>query len=286
MISALPLPPEIEKGLREARRVLIATDFDGTLCPIAERPSKVQLAPAMQDILSRAAVSQSLTVAVISGRAVSDLQSRLPLDLLFSGNHGLQVVGRGLSFVHQGARQLRFSLSGACETLARTLRSWPGAWIENKGLSATLHFREVEECHHHALLLAAGQALGTLNRHLDLSVGKQALEIRPNVHWDKGSALRYIQNEAGPFDVCICLGDDRTDEDMFRANRGQFNVGIGTSKLTAITHVLSDAGEVAVLLSKIVELRGWSRHSHVAACAVAARTSAMGGSATAHDDGV
>ena len=240
--------------------------------------------PALLDTLERAAMSQFLTVAVISGRAVGDLQSRLPLDIFFAGNHGLQITGRGLNYVHPGARQLRFSLSGACESLARIVHQWPGAWIENKGLSATLHFREVEPCHHAALLVAVGNALTGLGRHLDLSAGKLAVEIRPNVCWDKGSALRYIQNQAGPFDLCIGLGDDPGDEAMFRANYGQFNIRVGSVRLAGATHSLADPGEVAALLAKIVELRGWKRPAHCAR-AMPDRVSAMGGAAASQHEG-
>ena len=49
-------------------------------------------------------------------------------------------------------------------------------------------------------------------------VRNRALEIGPRVPWDKGKALRCIRANEGPFDACVCVGDERTDESMFRAN--------------------------------------------------------------------
>jgi trehalose 6-phosphate phosphatase len=256
MTYCLSALPEVDRRLEDARRVLIATDFDGTLCPIAQTPSEVHLAPATIEILRHAVGCQRLTLAVISGRALQDVRCRLPLDVLFAGNHGLEIAGGGLSFVHDGARQLRSSLSNACKALTAVLSQWPSAWIEDKGLSATLHFRKVDHRHHNSLLFAARRAVGALGRVLALRVGRLALEIRPKVRWDKGSALQYIHEKAGPFDACICLGDDRTDESMFRANSSQLNIRVGGLTATAATHYLLDSTEVAIFLSHIVDICG------------------------------
>ncbi len=246
---------ELDAMLAGKNRVLIASDFDGTLCPIAGSPSEVQLAPAMLEVLRRTAACPRLSLAVISGRALSDIQCRLPFNIFFAGNHGLEVAGGGLAYEHSGARQLRSSVSGACRILSDTVRQWPGAWVEDKGLSATLHFRQVDQRHHNPMLFSMRRSLGALGASLSLRVGRQALEIRPKVPWDKGNALRYLLEKAGPFDACVCLGDDQTDESMFRANSGQMNIRIGRSaSRTAATHYLLDPAEVAIVLSHIVDL--------------------------------
>lgn len=262
---------EIDARLRSARRILIATDFDGTLCPIADSPFEVHVAPATLEVLRHAAACSRLTLAVISGRALADVRCRLPLDIAFAGNHGLEIAGGGLSFEHAGARQLRPVLAEACAALAGVLREWPAAWVEDKGLSATLHFRKVDQRHHNALLFAARRCLGAFGPQLALRAGKRALEIRPKVQWDKGSALQHIVEQTGPFDVAVCLGDDGTDETMFRANSGQLNIRIGCCTGTAATHYLSDPAEVTILLSHIVDIC----NSEVQAPLTTAQASAM-----------
>ncbi len=250
-LSALP---EIDTLLHGTKRILVATDFDGTLCPIANAPSEVHVAPATLEILRYATACKRLTLAVISGRALVDVRRRLPLDIAFAGNHGLEITGGGLNFEHAAARQLRPLLASACEALAGALHEWPAAWVEDKGLSATLHFRRVDQRHHNSLLFAARSSLGGFGPQFALRAGNRALEVRPRVQWDKGSALRYIQEQTGPLDGCVGIGDDRTDETMFRANRDQLNIRIGCARRTAATYYLSDSVEVAILLSHIVDV--------------------------------
>ncbi|HTW63477.1 MAG TPA: trehalose-phosphatase [Bryobacteraceae bacterium] len=256
MKYCLSVLSEIDSRLAGAARILVATDFDGTLCPIVETPSEARLAPATIEILRHVMACPQLTLAVISGRALADVRRRLPFDIVVAGNHGLELAGGGLDFEHAGARDLRPMLARACEALTALLRDWPAAWIEDKGLSATLHFRKVDPRNHNPLLFAARRALGGFGKQLALRAGKMALEVRPRVSWDKGSALGYIRENAGPFDACICLGDDQTDESMFRANPGGVNIRIGCSIGTAASHYLAGPNEVAILLSHIVDVHG------------------------------
>jgi trehalose 6-phosphate phosphatase len=257
--------PDIDARLRATGRILIATDFDGTLCPIAETPSAVHLAPATLEVLRRASACSRITLAVISGRALADVKRRIPLDIAFAGNHGLEISGPGIQFEHAAARRLRPAIAAACESLQGILRQWPGACIEDKGWSATLHFRKVDRSLHRSLLFAARRLLASYGSQLALRAGNRALEVRPKVAWDKGHALEFIQAKQGPFDACICIGDDQTDETMFRANRNHVNIRIGRGRPTAATHYLSDSSEVPILLSHIVDLcdrapySGWIR---------------------------
>lgn len=278
MKYCLSMLREVDTVLRGPGRVLIATDFDGTLCPIADTPSEVHLRPATLEILRHATTCPRLTMAVISGRALADIRHRLPLNMVFAGNHGLEIAGGGIIFEHDGARQVRPAVAGACEALTGLLPQWPAAWVEDKGLSATLHFRQVDQRHHNTLLHAARHCVGAFGPQLSLRVGKRALEVRPKVQWDKGSAFEYIRERAGPFDACICLGDDRTDESMFRANRGQLNVRIGCALGSAATHYLSDPTEAIILLSHIVDICGsQSRLPWRTDLAVSAHAGEMGG---------
>lgn len=254
MKYCLSVLPEIDARLTGAARVLIATDFDGTLCPITDMPSEARPAPAMIEVLRHVIRSSPLTLAVISGRALADVRCRVPLDVIFGGNHGLELAGGGFNFAHQGAQQLRPALVGACAALQALTRDWPAAWVEDKGLSATLHFRKVDPRNHSPLLFAARRSLGGFGTQLALRVGKMALEVRPRVSWDKGSAVQYIREHAGPFELCICIGDDQTDESMFRANRADLNVRVGCSNTSAASHYLAGPNEVAILLSHIVDV--------------------------------
>lgn len=255
---------EVDARLQTVQRLLIASDFDGTLCPIAESPSDVHVAPAMLETVRRLARCPQITFAVISGRGVEDVAKRLPVDITFSGNHGLEMRGRGLDFEHPKTSEFRSDIAGACTSLTDALRSWPGAWVEDKRLSATVHYRKVEARQHNALLFAVRQCLRSFGTRLSYRAGNLVFEVRPRLPWGKGAALWLISERSGPFDLCICLGDDRTDETMFRANADGLNIKVRLAHGTHASHYLSDPNEVAIFLSHVLDLCEFKSSTDVA----------------------
>lgn len=245
---------EVDARLQATRRLLIVSDFDGSLCPIADSPEDVYVAPAMLETVRRLARCQRITLAVISGRAVEDVSKRLPVNITFSGNHGLEIRGCGLNFEHPRASEFRSDIIDACASLADVLRGWSGAWVEDKRLSATVHYRKVEPRQHNSLLFAVRQSLRPFGTRLAYRAGNLAFEVRPGLPWNKGAALSLIRERSGPFDACICIGDDRTDETMFHANPDGLNIKVRCTQPTNATHYLSDPGEVALFLSHVLDL--------------------------------
>jgi trehalose 6-phosphate phosphatase len=148
----------------------------------------------------------------------------------------------------------RAALEAACETLAAVARNWEGSWVEDKRLSATLHYRKADPRCHRALRFAARKALARFGAGFSLRAGNKALEICPRANWDKGSALEYVRRALGPFDLSIAVGDDRTDEAMFRANAGQINVKVGPARPTLAQFHLSDYTETAVFLEHVLDM--------------------------------
>lgn len=242
---------EIDAALASAQRVLIASDFDGTLCPIVESPGEARLPPATAEILRRVCGCGKITLAVLSGRTVEDVRRRVPAGHVYSGNHGLEIQGCGVEFEHSVAAELRPTLVAACQELSAVARDWPGAWVEDKRLTATLHYRKVDPRCHYALRFATRKRLACFGDKFRYRAGKKALEICPRIDWDKGSALNHIRERLGPFDVCICLGDDRTDESMFLANSGQLNIRVCGDGPTHANLFLSNAAETPIVLEHI-----------------------------------
>jgi trehalose 6-phosphate phosphatase len=242
---------EIEAALVQAHRVLIASDFDGTLCPITETPGEARLPLDTAEILRFMRGCEGIMFAILSGRTLADVRQRMPSGHVYSGNHGLEIHGRGLKFEHLEAAGLRQELYAACQEVSAAASEWPGAWVEDKRLTATLHYRNVDPDCHRALRFAVRKRLASFGRKFRLRSGKKALEICPRVDWDKGSALRYIIERLGPFDVCICLGDDRTDESMFLANSGQLNIRVGCDGPTHADLFLSSAAETPIVLEYV-----------------------------------
>ncbi|HVW08107.1 MAG TPA: trehalose-phosphatase [Bryobacteraceae bacterium] len=256
MKSGLSLLNAVDSMLCGSGRILIASDFDGTLSPLVDKPADANLASAALTAVESVLACSRLTLAVITGRRLADIERRLPPGVIFSGNHGLEIRGGGLRFEHDAAWHLRPVIAKSCEALEAATAPWPAAWVEDKELTATLHFRKVAPEYRETLLYAARRALGAFGPKISMRAGRDALEIRPRVPWNKGSALEYIYREAGPFESCICLGDDRTDESMFRAGCCNVSVRVGSSRVTAAAYCLPEPCDVSQLFSHIAEVCG------------------------------
>lgn len=244
----------LEVDLRAARQVLLFSDFDGTLVPISDRPEDAVLDPQVARTLSMLAKTDKVSLSIVSGRQLKDLRTRVGLgEIAYAGNHGLEIEGSGMSFRAPSA-----FMSGEIEQLigelAPSVAEIPGAWIENKGLSASVHYRQSRRADVPRLLDAVRQIAAPL---LDagraiLRNGKMVLEIRPAADWNKGHAVRWLADrmsspESPP--ALIYLGDDETDEDAFAALRGETTVCVGENPGTAANYAVRDPEQVHFFLN-------------------------------------
>ena len=119
-------------------------------------------------------------------RRKSQGRRTLPLEIVFAGNHGLEISGSGLNFEHAEARRLRPLIASAYEALTEVLNEWPAAWIEDKGLTATPHFRSIAQHHRRALLFAARCSLAHFGQCLALVLGIELSKLAPEFHGTRG----------------------------------------------------------------------------------------------------
>jgi trehalose-phosphatase len=177
-----------------------------------------------------------------------DLARRLDLDVLLAANHGLEIGGRGLSFQNEQAESRRGVLHRMCGQLARVLTGIPGAWVEDKGLTASVHFRGVEDSRKDEMASLVHSIVAADRDGLEVRKGNQVLEILPRVEWNKGSAVRWILDRRQGVGTAFCyLGDDVTDEDVFRSMEG-ITIRVGEEGPTAARFEVRNTIEVAVFL--------------------------------------
>jgi trehalose 6-phosphate phosphatase len=226
---ALERVPDWKAGWRESGTLVLLLDFDGTLAPIVERPELAAMPHETRAALSALMEAPGVEVAVVSGRGLADVRERAAIPgIAYAGNHGMEIEGAGLHRIHPGAQAARPALDAVLSRLVPALDRIPGAFAEDKGLTLSIHFRladparedEVRDVVH-----AAAQ------EHADLRVteGKKVLEVRPRVEWDKGRAVLFLLGQMRPpaGAPVLYLGDDRTDEDAFRALSGWDGAGEG-----------------------------------------------------------
>ncbi|MBB5716652.1 trehalose-phosphatase [Sphingomonas aerophila] len=228
----LPAPPE--ELLRESSLFL---DFDGTLVAIAEQPDAVIVEEVLKSLLPRLLVSLQGRVAIISGRALGEID-RLLVGGRFaaSGSHGLEVRfpdGRLITPATPAA------LSEVVADMRALKRATPGLVVEEKPFGAALHYRTApaaeEACRALATKLAERDGL-------TLQPGKMVFEIKVAGE-DKGTALRALM--ADPVMAAgrpIFIGDDHTDEVAFEAaaTMGGTGILVGPARPTAARYRLVD----------------------------------------------
>jgi len=236
------LPPDLGSALRALagrRPLLLSSDYDGVLARLRDDPSDAVPEAGVAEVLARLAAVDGVTVALVSGRGVADLQSTSGLSGPFRwvGSHGAEFDGP-LTGELAGRRD------DLAERLAPLVAGTEGARLEVKPASVAVHVRQVADRGAAATLLA--EARSRADSSLTLKPGKDVLELAVT-DADKGSALRRLADELGAV-ATLYLGDDLTDEDAFRAlGADDVTVKIGDGETAARHRVPDTVGAVALL---------------------------------------
>ncbi|MBI4227562.1 MAG: trehalose-phosphatase [Candidatus Omnitrophica bacterium] len=257
--------PALQRRVAAADRLLVFLDYDGTLTPIADHPSRARLSASLRRLLERLARRADIHVALISGRRLSDLKRMTGVPgLCYIGNHGLELESPACRYVNPGAQAARPLLRQIARRLRAAVRPIPGAWVEDKGLTLSLHYRAVLP--QKALLVRNGfyEVLEPylVQRRVHVTTGKQVLEVRPPVRWTKGTIVEWLLARclasAGEASVIpIYVGDDDTDEEAFAALQDDgITVAVGPSTpLTRARYTVNTPADVRRLLQQLLEAR-------------------------------
>lgn len=247
---------EIAGRLAAPPRLLVACDFDGTLTALASDPDNVELPPPAMAALRRIQSAPGVSLAVISGRSLTDLIPRIPLPgITFAGNHGLELRGLGLDGERHEAKAAKPLLKAMAQQLEEAIGGVPGIRIENKELSLTVHVRNVILSHQDLVTRHVREA-GAREPALRLQEGNQVLELLPAIAWDKGSALRQIASRLGlPNSAVFYAGDDTTDEAAFAVVKNGVTVRVGPPRNTTARWTANDPADVWTLLNQLAALR-------------------------------
>ncbi len=246
----------VEKRLAEigtGRPLCIFLDYDGTLVPIRQKPGLAALHPARRRLLER--LSGTAFVCVVSGRSLANLKERVGIPgLSYVGNHGLEIRHGGRTWVHPKARTIEPKLEEAAERIEAGLAVFPGAFVERKGVTASVHHRNMAPRLLPRLKAAVRRAIAPAGSRILLAEGKKVLELLPNVAWHKGRAVRKVLQllKPGPGAALVYIGDDRTDEDAFAMlGRKAVTVRVGSRGPTRAEFRLPDVASVWRLLGRL-----------------------------------
>jgi trehalose 6-phosphate phosphatase len=226
----------------EPRLAGLFLDVDGVLAPIVARPEDARVPEETRAELRRLSETYAL-VACISGRVSDDARRVVGVpELVYVGSHGLEL--------QPGADEWTARLR---DFLAEV--DWPR--VENKGVTAALHYRGVAD---ESAALIKLEQIGERAREVGFTArfGRKVLELVPPIRGDKGTAVRALLAERG-LARALYAGDDTTDLDAFRALEG-LEVGVRVAVasaegppalLRAADLVVADSGELRNLLQRL-----------------------------------
>ena len=196
-----------------ANRVLFL-DYDGTLVPFAGDPQLAAPDKELSDLLDH--LSMRADVVLISGREKITMDKwfgKLPIGMIAEHGAWSKKKGQSWRMPKELNAQWKKEVLPVLEFFADRL---PGAFVEEKEFSTVFHYREADPELSAIRLRDLTSNLTHLTTLLDLHTlrGNKVLEVRMG-GVEKGTAALAFLAEA-KYDFCLAIGDDWTDEDLFR----------------------------------------------------------------------
>lgn len=233
--------------LPKAQHIGLMLDYDGTLTPIVENPKDAQIAEDKLNILKQLAQSPKISLAIVSGRSVQQLEGFLgdltSFSVIFCGLHGGEIVQysekRVLKTPLPSIQEKVAHFKSDLESLLAAENILDRIFLEDKGYSLAMHYRLAGEPSKAIAMDCFCTAFKGLNGKMEAfrsQEGKEVLELVPK-DFSKGACVEFLMDywhrESSGIDrYPIYVGDDLTDEAAFiSVNRlGGTSVRVGESK--------------------------------------------------------
>lgn len=240
------------RSIKKAKRRLLFFDYDGTLMPFTKLPSMAAPNEEVVQILSALTADESNTVVIISGRDIDTLDKWLGnMNLIIVAEHGALI-----KYPHRKWETLIDADDNWKKNVLPTLELFSkrctGSFIEEKKYSLAWHYRNVQKqlgfFRSRELIQNLSHILA--NTPLQVVDGNKVIEVRiANIN--KGMVAKRIMGEV-EHDFVMAMGDDKTDEDMFKAlEHDAVTIKIGQG-ITTASYMISRQDEVILFLNNLI----------------------------------
>ena len=207
----------LEPIARDPAHGAVLLDFDGTLSHIVARPELATPVPGVRDTLA-ALAGRYAVVAVVSGRSTKEVRSLVDVPgLRYAGHYGAETGGASLP-------------PSARDEVTVVAERVPGAWVEDKGSSVAVHYRQAPDPPAARESLAEPLRLVAREHGLEAIEGKMVIELVPGDRPRKGSAVLRLARDSGATSV-LYAGDDLADLEAFEALDDLQAGGVDTIKV-------------------------------------------------------
>ena len=236
-----------------AKKRLLFLDYDGTLMPFSKRPEDAYPDKEVLSMLEQLSNEPRNNVVVISGRDSATLEKwlgHLPLSIV--AEHGASYKDRGN--VWRSLSGLDTDWKNSIRRLMNSYCALPGTFIEEKAHSLAWHFRmaDAKAAEPYAQKLINELQIRLDSEELDILKGNKVVEVKSSLINKGKAALRFITRNN--YDFIMAIGDDMTDEDMFKVmplNAVTIKVG---SNASAAGYYLRSTTEVRAFLHELLEV--------------------------------
>ncbi|RMZ82183.1 hypothetical protein DV738_g1910, partial [Chaetothyriales sp. CBS 135597] len=260
---------KLQRAYRAASKRLFMFDYDGTLTPIVKDPNAAIPTDKITRTLKFLAEDPRNSVWIISGRDAAFLEAHLGhvSELGLSAEHGCFLRAPGSDHWENLAASMDMAWQAKVVNIfTHYTERTPGSWIERKRVALTWHYRQADPDFG---LFQAQEAMKVLQEEVgkkwdvEVMAGKANLEVRPrfvNKGYIASSLVKEASRGTEKPGFVLCLGDDRTDEDMFRALQETdlpkehiftCTVGASSKKTLAHWHLLEPADVIASIASLV-----------------------------------
>ncbi|HEV9038122.1 MAG TPA: bifunctional alpha,alpha-trehalose-phosphate synthase (UDP-forming)/trehalose-phosphatase [Puia sp.] len=248
---------QLLESYRHAQKRLIFLDYDGTLMPFFIQPSLAKPSDMVLETLSKLAEDERNSICIISGRDSDTLEAWLgQLPIHIAAEHGARIRYRGAAWQNLVVPPAKWK-EDIIPIMDHYSEQCPGSFVEQKDFSMVWHFRNADPQVASKLKTDLYGVLTGISasRSFQVTMGKQIVEVRSR-QMDKGTFVsNLLGREAGDF--ILAIGDDRTDEDMFRAladKKCAYTIKVGYESSHALFNVHTPQSVIS-LLSTLGHLR-------------------------------
>lgn len=234
--------PNVAKYLKEriaaAERRAVFLDYDGTLTPFVKDPQMAAPDKELGNIINEISEDERNNLTIISGRDKETLERWFGMyDINLVAEHGVWLKEKGNDWIKIAAVSNKW-MPYVRPIMESFVVRTPGSFIETKNYSLVWHYRnaEIEQSDLRANELKEALSSMILNHNLEILEGNKVIEVK-NGGINKGSAAMHVLGNK-QYDEIIAIGDDWTDEYMFRyLPKKSITIKRGSSNSNAIYKV-------------------------------------------------
>ena len=236
--------------LKLSNNKLIILDYDGTLVNFKDKPELALPDNNLINILNDLSNIKGMDIAIVSGRDKLFLEDNLgKLNINIIAEHGHFFKKKNKDWINLGNIDKVF-LNDIHAILQSFSDRTPGTFTEKKESGLVWHFRKTDPELAIERVVEIETVLNSLltDQFQILNLDK-AIEVTSR-KFDKGSAVNELTKNK-KYDHIVCIGDDVTDENMFKSlNENSTTIKVGI-KNTQARYYIEDPKGVVNLLNDI-----------------------------------